>query len=203
MNNHSSFNPKFIILIVVIVIILIIAIAVGFKNSKKTTSTPTNPQSTQNLTGQPSGPTREGVFVSFSATAQGKVTAITDSSIEIEYEKSKKNFKLANNLFIVKKPSQSIFAFILDKLIPEANAEAPTVNPPSPNPHSPSSVNTQTVPPAINKPALLPTATTGSGAAQLKQKNIKDIKVGDTVTLMLTKQKEADDWVVTSIFITH
>lgn len=124
----------------------------------------------------------EGVFTSFYATAIGKVSRISNSDIEIEDKGIKKSFKLSENLLITHK---SLFDRIAGILISDVEAQA---IPPRPN-LPPEVIDTKTA--------------TGSGVTPnippAPRKELKEIKVGDLVSLNLTKDKENSLWIVTGI----
>lgn len=136
-------------------------------------------QSSVNITSTPSS----GVFTSFSATAMGKVTSISSSQIEIENAGVKKSFKIADNVLITHK---SLLDKIADILVSEVEAQAIP-----PRPSLPSySIDTQ--------------AATGTGTPNIPpapRKQISQVKVGNYVSLNLTKTREADPWVVTGISV--
>ncbi len=122
----------------------------------------------------------DGVFTSFSATATGKVTQINSSQIEIENNEKKQSFGLSKDVLIV----QNNFLNTLTNLL---------ITP----------VQAQEIPLRPSLPAGTED-TTSSGSSipnipAVPRKNIRAIKVGDVVSLNLTKEKESSSWIVTNI----
>lgn len=190
--NTQGTNPRFIVAMIVILVVIVAGLLfyslnLNKKNSelKKQAQQTSNPATTI---------VRDGVFLSFSATAQGKVTKITNDSIEIEAEDAKESFKLSQSVFITHNFSvDSLLRKVTDRLIGTVYAQTATSSPKPSQPSAAPAAAVSALPPAP------PVAT--SGGQPFVQKSIKDVKVGTTVMLNLTKQKEADEWVVTSIFI--
>lgn len=172
---------------ILIAIISLLAIGVFYLiSTKKLPSLKTLQQQSGNQGSTPSV-SREGVFTSFTATAQGVVTRLDNSSIEIEAGSEKRTFKLSTSVFVAK-DTDNLFNKIVGLLIPEAFAQSPST--PS---AATSNINPSVIPP--------PPSTSSSAAQAMNVKTISDVKVGQTVTINLTKMREKDEWEVTTIFI--
>lgn len=181
------------LLMLAAIVIVIIVIVFGVINLRKNSPAKTQTASTPDQALLPVIE-RDGVFTSFSATAQGKVTKVNDSEIEIEDNNSKKAFKLSKNVLISQnKILDSLVNLIIRPVEAQATSSPTTIQLPPPG--APGSTN-----PALTPPPLINSA---SGSANLPlpgSKSIKDVKVGDNVFLTLSKQKENGEWMVVSIF---
>lgn len=171
-NKRARVNPKIIIIIVLVFILIIGLIFLSIKLTKKPSS---GLKETQN-----------GVFISFSATATGKVTKVSSSEIEIENGGEKRTFNIKENVFITKK---SVLDNLTGLLIKEALAQE--------------QINMPIIPPRPGLPSdNIQSSTSGIlNIPPAPRKGTRDIKVGDMVNLSLTKNKEADPWIVTGITV--
>lgn len=166
-NKKARVNPRIIIIIVLVFILIIGLIFLSIKLTKKPSS---GLKETQN-----------GIFVSFSAIATGKVTKISKSNIEIENNGVRKNFRISDNVLISQK---SLLDKIANILVPEVEAQLipprPSLPPQTTDTKASSNSGIPNVPPA-------------------PRKNVGEIKVGDFVSLSLSKERENAEWIVTGI----
>ncbi len=181
--NESKHSNSKIVLIIMAIVAVILATAITFYFINNRGGFMSNNKAHTNA---PPSMGRDGVFIAFSATAQGKVTNVTDTSITIQSDNISKQFTISDNVFVTNNSSNNLLDKIAEKLIPTAFAQTKISTP------SATSNTSFTGPP--------PPPSSNSGQT-MKIKSVKDVKVGQNVTLTLTKQKESDPWIVTTIFI--
>lgn len=181
----TNSKSKYGVLFLILVIVLVVGAAFYLVSNKKFALSVKPTQKTDSFGAPNIG--REGIFISFSATATGKVTKVSAQSIEIESGKEKRAFRVAEGVFV---SQLNILERISSVLIPEAYAQT------SPKVSTPSAGQ------SLTPPSLPPPVISSSSSAQPDQpKSIKDVRIGQTVSLTLTKQNEKDDWTVTTIFV--